>query len=81
MWNEILGALAILGMVMMGVVVLPAAPKLVDAICDRIRYGTGKPFDDPDDEQEQDEEPAVPTVETAVKPVATAKPAATRTAA
>lgn len=43
MWNEILGALAIVAIVFVGHVVLPAAPKLVDAIADRIRYGVQDP--------------------------------------
>lgn len=44
MWNEILAALAIVAMVFFGHVVLPAAPKLVEAIADRIRYGVQAPI-------------------------------------
>lgn len=43
MWNEILAALAIVAMVFVGHVALPAAPKLVEAIADRIRYGVQVP--------------------------------------
>ena len=39
MWTEILGALAIVAIVFVGQAALPAVPRLVDALCDRIRYG------------------------------------------
>lgn len=87
MWNEILGALTILGMILVGVVLIPAAPKLVDAVCDRIRYGIQNAVDGLGEDQEE-EAPAAPAPKTATKPVAAttakttaAKPAAARTAA
>lgn len=76
MWNSILGALAILGMVF----VLANAPKLVDAWCDRIRYGVQNPDVDLDDDGDEDEPAAktaatAPVAKAAVKPTP-AKPAA-----
>ncbi|RAS59496.1 hypothetical protein C8D87_114108 [Lentzea atacamensis] len=69
MWDPILGALAILGMV----VVLTAAPKLVDAWCDRIRYGIQNPADDL--AEDVDDEPE------SVRSAAAAPKAATKAAA
>lgn len=86
MWNEILGALTILAMIVVGVVLIPAAPKLVDAICDRIRFGVQTPVDDLDEDPEDEEEApvAAPAAKTPATPVAAAgktgpatKPAAT----
>jgi len=67
MWNEILGALSILAMIMAGVILLPGSPKLVDAVCDRIRYGVQNLYDE---DQEQDETPATPLPAATTKPVA-----------
>ena len=39
MWNDILAALCIVGVIIGGIVLIPAAPPLVDAVCDRIRNG------------------------------------------
>lgn len=80
MWNSILGALAILGMV----VVLRTAPELVDAWCDRIRYGVQSPAADLDEDAEEEPEPVRPAAATpkaAAKPAAAAPKAAAKTAA
>jgi Sec-independent protein translocase protein TatA len=53
MWTEILGALAIVAIVFVGQVVIPAAPKLVDAAADRIRYGVQDPAQADEEETEQ----------------------------
>lgn len=53
MWNAILGALVLFGMA----VVLPSAPKLVDAWCDRIRYGVQNPADDLAEDVDDESEP------------------------
>lgn len=63
-------------MVMLGVIVLPASPKVVDAMCDRIRYGAQSPRDDsndedPDEPQEPPAEPGAAT-KTSRKPITTA---------
>ncbi|MGW4527814.1 hypothetical protein [Amycolatopsis sp. NPDC004378] len=90
MWNEILGALTILAMIVVGVVLIPAAPKLVDAICDRIRYGVQTPVDEFDEDPEEEAEapaepaakaPAKPVAATAGKTVPAPKPATARNAA
>ncbi|WNV83133.1 hypothetical protein [Umezawaea sp. Da 62-37] len=67
MWNDILGALAMLAMILLGIVLLTVLPQVADAISDRIRYGAQNPLTD--EEQEQDE--ASPTAEPdkAAKPV------------
>ncbi|MFI6029483.1 hypothetical protein [Amycolatopsis magusensis] len=90
MWNEILGALAILAMV----VLCANASRLIEALCDRIRYGVQAPADNVDEDLEGGAEtPAEPAAKASAKPVAAtasktvpvakpaAKPAATRNAA
>jgi len=85
MWHEILGALALLAMVIFCVVVIPATPKLVDAVCDRIRYGVQDLVDS--DVDEQSPPSATPTaaptkpVAKPVPPARNAASAATPTAA
>ncbi|SDD55990.1 hypothetical protein [Actinokineospora iranica] len=68
MWNSLLGALAIEGMVLLGLILVPGAPKLIDAISDRIRHGAHYPVEHEGNEAVDDEErePAAP--------VASAKP-------
>jgi hypothetical protein len=69
MWNEILGALSILAMILLGVALLYALPQLVDALSERIRYGAQNPLTDED--QEQDEPSATSEPDEAAKPVTT----------
>ena len=64
MWSSLLGALAMLGMVLTGLILIPGAPKLIDAISDRIRYGVQNPAEsgeEDDDLTEEDEEAPVAT--------------------
>lgn len=76
MWNDILGALSIVAVIMVGVVAVPAMPKLVDAVCDRIR-GTGAAAgDDAGPAAEEGETPAAKPASAVRKPAAAAKPAA-----
>ncbi|UUV32115.1 hypothetical protein NQK81_01320 [Amycolatopsis roodepoortensis] len=76
MWNEIGGTAILLAMIVGGVFFLYAAPTLVDAISDRIRYGTQPPADDMDeDEAEPEEAPATKTTVTPVAAPKTASPA------
>jgi hypothetical protein len=79
MWNEILGALTILAMIVAGLVLIPAAPKLTDAICDRIRFGIQPPIADDEDLEDDAEEPAAKTPATPVA-AATKTAVATKTA-
>jgi hypothetical protein len=69
MWNPLLGALAIMGMLLVGLILVPGAPKLIDAISDRIRYGVQKPV-----EHELEDEDEDLTEENKEAPVATTKP-------
>lgn len=67
MWTEILGALAIVAIVFVGQAILPAAPKLVDAVCDRIRHGARNPAETAGAEQT----PAPAHVQQSMKSAAT----------
>ncbi|HET6285725.1 MAG TPA: hypothetical protein VFG15_03105 [Amycolatopsis sp.] len=75
MWNEIGGTAILLAMIVGGVFFLYAAPTLVDAFSDRIRYGTQSPADDME-EAEPEEAPAAKTPVTPVAAPKTASPAA-----
>jgi Sec-independent protein translocase protein TatA len=68
MWTEILGALAIVAIVFFGQAALPAVPRLVDALCDRIRYGVQDPAKTADDAEQA---PAAAPTQQVAKPVAT----------
>ena len=63
MWHDIEGALAIVAMVIAGIVVIPSAPKLVDALADRIRYGVQTSPDTADAEQISEMPAARPATE------------------
>lgn len=71
MWNEILALVVLLVLVYGGVVVLPGAPKLIDALCDRIRHGVQPVVEDSDEDAAEAEaeaaaaKPAKPTPVTA----------------
>lgn len=66
MWTEILGALAIVAIVFVGQAALPAVPRLVDALCDRIRYGVQDLAETSDDVQA----PAAAPTQQLTKPAA-----------
>ncbi|MEU7477056.1 hypothetical protein AB0A63_13800 [Lentzea sp. NPDC042327] len=76
MWNEILALVVLLALVYSGIVLLPGAPKLIDAVCDRIRHGVQPVVDDLDELDDEEAAPAT-TRAAATKPT----PATTKTRA
>ena len=75
MWNEIIGALAIVAMVYL----CANVSEVIAAVCDRIRYGV-QPADVTPDAALDGEAPATTTAP-AGRPAAARKPVATKVAA